>query len=47
MVEGAWATAHSQFISSGYVVTAVGYSLAYTAVFLLLSIVLLRRRDFI
>ena len=47
MVEGAWATAHSQFVASGYVVSAVGYGLAYTAGFLLLSIVLLRRRDFI
>jgi ABC-type transport system involved in multi-copper enzyme maturation permease subunit len=47
MVEGAWATVHGQFISSGYVFSAVGYSLAYTAVFLLLSIVLLGRRDFI
>ena len=47
MVEGAWATAHSQFVSSGYVVSAVGYGLAYTGGFLLLSIALLRRRDFI
>jgi ABC-type transport system involved in multi-copper enzyme maturation permease subunit len=47
MVEGSWATVHGQFVSSGYLFSAVGYSLAYTAAFLLLSIVLLRRRDFI
>lgn len=47
LVEGSWATIHEQFVSSGYVVSTVGYGAAYTAVFLLMSIVLLGRRDFI
>ena len=47
LVEGSWASVHDQFVSSGYVASAAGYGAAYTAVFLLLSIVLLWRRDFI
>lgn len=47
LVEGTWATVHEQFVSSGYAVSAAGYGAAYTAAFLLLSIVLLGRRDFI
>jgi ABC-type transport system involved in multi-copper enzyme maturation permease subunit len=47
LVEGSWATVQEQFVSSGYLASATGYGLAYTAAFLLLSIVLLGRRDFI
>ncbi|MCP4675010.1 MAG: ABC transporter permease subunit [Deltaproteobacteria bacterium] len=47
MVEGSWATVNGQFISSGYMASAIGYSMAYTAAFLVLSAVLLNRRDFI
>jgi ABC-type transport system involved in multi-copper enzyme maturation permease subunit len=47
LVEGSWATVHEQFVSSGYLVSATGYGLAYTTAFLLLSIALLGRRDFI
>jgi ABC-type transport system involved in multi-copper enzyme maturation permease subunit len=47
LVDGTWATVHDQFVSSGYVASAAGYGAAYTAAFLLLSIVLLGRRDFI
>jgi ABC-type transport system involved in multi-copper enzyme maturation permease subunit len=47
VVEGTWATVHGQFVASGYFLHAVGYGLAYTAVLLLLSILLLGRRDFV
>jgi ABC-type transport system involved in multi-copper enzyme maturation permease subunit len=47
MVEGSWATVHAQFISSEYLFSTIGYGVAYTAVFLLLAIVLLYRRDLI
>jgi ABC-type transport system involved in multi-copper enzyme maturation permease subunit len=47
MIDGTWATVHAQFVSSGYLLWACGYSFAYTAVFLLLAIVLLSRRDFV
>ena len=47
LVEGSWASVHEQFVSTGYVASAAGYGAAYTAVFLLLSIALLWRRDFI
>ncbi len=47
MVEGAWASVHAQFISSGYLLSCALYGAAYTAVFLLFAVVLLYRRDLI
>jgi ABC-type transport system involved in multi-copper enzyme maturation permease subunit len=47
MVDGTWATVHGQFIESGYFFSTIGYGIVYTAVFLLLSVVLLSRRDFV
>jgi len=47
MVEGSWVTVHGRFVESGYLVHATGYGLAYTAVLLALSILLLSRRDFV
>ena len=47
VVEGSFATVHGQFISSGYLLTSAGYAACYILFFLLLSIVLLNRRDFI
>ena len=47
MVEESWATVHGHFVSSGYLATTIGYGLLYTLVFLVLSSMLLRRRDFI
>jgi Cu-processing system permease protein len=47
MVEGSWATVHGQFVATGYIFSAAGYSIAYTAAFLVFSILLLNRRDFI
>ncbi|MDJ0763473.1 MAG: ABC transporter permease subunit [Myxococcota bacterium] len=47
MVAGAWATVHGQFVTSGYLFYAVGYSAIYTAFFLVLSVMLMNRRDFI
>lgn len=47
MVEGSWATVHAQFISSWYLLSAVGYAAVYTAVLVLLAVALFRRRDFI
>jgi ABC-type transport system involved in multi-copper enzyme maturation permease subunit len=47
LVEQSWATVLGQFVSSGYAAHAVGYGLAYTAMFLALSVVLLGRRDFV
>jgi ABC-type transport system involved in multi-copper enzyme maturation permease subunit len=47
IVEGSWASVHTQLVSSGYLVTALGYGAAYTVFFLLVSIVLLHRRDLI
>ena len=47
MVEGSWATVHGQFVESGYLLTTVGYGLAYTLAFLAASSFLLGRRDFI
>ncbi|MCP4606276.1 MAG: ABC transporter permease subunit [Proteobacteria bacterium] len=47
MVEGSWATVHGQFVESGYIFSAAGYAVVYIAAFLILSILLLSRRDFI
>jgi len=47
LVEGSWVSVHEQFVSTGYLASTIGYGAAYTVVFLLLSIVLLGRRDFI
>jgi len=47
MVEGTWATVHGQFVETGYIFSAIGYGLCYAAVFLVLSILLLNRRDLI
>ena len=47
MVEGSWATVHAQFVSSGYVLTTVGYGVIYSSALLLCSIILLNRRNFI
>ena len=47
LVDGAWMSVHSQFISSGYIVNAAGYGLAYTLGLLLISVAILSRRDFI
>jgi Cu-processing system permease protein len=47
MVEGSFATIHGQFISTGYLFSAIGYAGLYSAFFLLLAMVLLHRRDFI
>ena len=47
MVEGSWASVHGQFVATGYIFSAGGYSLVYTATFLVFSILLLSRRDFI
>jgi ABC-type transport system involved in multi-copper enzyme maturation permease subunit len=47
MIEGSWATVHAQFVSSGYLLSSVAYCIAYLAVFLFLSIVLINRREFI
>ena len=47
VVESSWASIHGQFVSNGYVFSTVGYGLAYTAFFLILSIILINRRDFI
>ena len=47
MIEGSWATVHGQFVSSGYLFYSVAYGLTYLSVFLLLSIVLINRREFI
>lgn len=47
VVEGTFATVHAQFVSSGYLLSTVGYGLACIVVFLLFSIVFIGRRDFI
>ncbi|MBN2803187.1 MAG: ABC transporter permease [Deltaproteobacteria bacterium] len=47
IVEGAFATVHSQFISTDYLFNAIFYSLMMTCAFILSSMLLLRRRDFI
>ena len=47
MVDGAWATVRDQFVSTGYVLDATAYGLAYTAAFLVFSMLLLGRRDFV
>lgn len=47
VVEGSWATVHGQFISTGYLASTVSYGLAYSAIFLILSAILINRRDFI
>lgn len=47
MVEGSWASVHGQFVASGYMLSAAGYSIAYASAFLIFSILLLNRRDFI
>lgn len=47
MVEGSFATVHGQFVASGYLVTTVGYMAAYTSAFLIVAILLLRKRDFV
>jgi ABC-type transport system involved in multi-copper enzyme maturation permease subunit len=47
MVEQSWASVLGQFVSSGYAAYTVGYGLAYTALLLALSVVLLGRRDFV
>ncbi len=47
LVGGDWTTVHGQFVGSGYLFHATGYGLAYTAVLLLLSVLLLGRRDFV
>jgi len=47
MVEGSWATVHGQFVASGYIFSAAGYMAAFTSAFLLVAIVLLKRRDFV
>ncbi len=47
VVEGSFATIHGQFVSSGYLATTAGYTLFYAGFFLICSMVLLNRRDFI
>jgi ABC-type transport system involved in multi-copper enzyme maturation permease subunit len=47
LVEGAWASVHGQFVTSGYLWSAIGYSGAYTTALLLFAAVLLSRRDFL
>ncbi len=47
IVEGAFATVHAQFISTGYLYSAIAYSLICTASFLVAAMLIFRRRDFI
>ena len=47
MVEESWATVHDQFVSTGYLASTVGYGLIYTGAFLVFSMALLSRRDFV
>lgn len=47
MVEGSWATVHGQFVTSGYLFSALGYSVLCTSALLIVSIALLNRRDLI
>ncbi len=47
MVEESWATVHDQFVSTGYLASTIGYGLIYTGAFLVFSIALLARRDFV
>ncbi len=47
MVEESWVTVHGQFVSTGYLASTVGYGLIYTGAFLVFSIALLARRDFV
>lgn len=47
IVEGAFATVHSQFISSGYLFSTLAYGVAVCLAFLFAAIVVLQRRDFI
>jgi ABC-type transport system involved in multi-copper enzyme maturation permease subunit len=47
IVEGAYASVHSQFISTGYLFDAFSYAMACTAGFLVAAIIILRRRDFV
>jgi len=47
MVEESWVTVHDQFVSTGYLASTVGYGLIYTGAFLVFSMALLSRRDFV
>ena len=47
IVDGAFATVHAQFISNGYLFSTLGYGVAVTLTFLMASIVILNRRDFL
>ncbi len=47
MVEGSWATVHGQFVQTGYFISAIGYGFCYAGAFVVLSILLLNRRDLI
>jgi Cu-processing system permease protein len=47
IVEGSFASVHSQFVSSGYFFYAWGYSVLCTAGLLLCSIFILGKRDFV
>ncbi|MBN2341147.1 MAG: ABC transporter permease subunit [Deltaproteobacteria bacterium] len=47
IVEGAFATVHAQFISSGYLFSTLAYGVVVCAAFLCASIIVLYRRDFL
>lgn len=47
IVEGAFATVHAQFVTGGYLFSTMAYSLVVTGMFLLASMVILSRRDFL
>ncbi|NLN63176.1 MAG: ABC transporter permease [Myxococcales bacterium] len=47
IVEDTFATVHAQFVSTGYLVSTIGYGVALSAAFVTLSILLIRRRDFL
>ncbi len=47
MIEGSFASVHTQFVATGYLISTVGYGIIFTVLFLLLAMVFLERRDFI